>query len=151
MTWTYEPELSAVDTDAGRVNAVRLLIGDTNQDDQRIQNEEIAFFLSVTGNDVYLAAAESADVISSKYTAEGNEKFEGISYDGAAVSENYRKLASRLRQQAKKFGSRGLGMPSAGGISRSQMGAVDENTDRVRPKFRQDQFANPSSEVDYEP
>jgi hypothetical protein len=150
MTWTYEPELSSVDTDVGRINAVRLLIGDTDRDDQRIQNEEIQFFLNVTSNDIYLAAAESADVISSKFSSAGTEKFESISIDNGAVAENYRRLATRLRQQAKKFGSRGLGVPAAGGISIAAMDAADEDDDRVKPKFRQDQYANPPTDDFYD-
>lgn len=149
MTWTFDA--SNANTETGRLDAVRILVGDTDIGDQKITDEEITFLLSQTNNDVYLAAAQSARAIAAKYASQVNSDFESISADLGDVSKNYYLLATKLDMQAKKFGSRGLGMPAAGGISVSEMDAVDEDTDRVRPKFRQDQFANPSPDNDYEP
>jgi len=35
-------------------------------------------------------------------------------------------------------------MPDAGGLTYTGIDLADENPDRVKPKFRQDQFAYPS-------
>lgn len=137
MTATYtNPSNSAND-------AVRFLVGDTNVTDAALQDEEIAFALSQAGNDTYLAAAICARSLAAKYASYVDTKFEGVSSDYSNLRDNYFALATRLEAQSKKFGSRGLGTPVAGGLTYSDIEANDLNDDRVQPKFKQDQFANP--------
>jgi len=143
MTWTYDPSNAGMDTAAERLDAVRLLIGDTDTNDQKLQDEEIVFFIEQSGNDVYLGAAQSARAIAGKYAVQVDTKFEDVSSDYSQMSENYYKLATRLEAQSKKYGSRGLGLPAAGGLTYSDIEANDLNDNRVQPKFKQDQFANP--------
>lgn len=138
MAWTYTNDPANVPRDA-----VRLLVGDTDTDDQKVTDEAIAFFLDQAGDDTYLAAALSARSIAASYAVEVDTKFESVSSDYSQLSENYYKLATKLEAQSKKFGSRGLGLPAAGGLTYSDIRANDQNDDRVQPKFKQDQFANP--------
>jgi hypothetical protein len=138
MTWTYTNDPANVPRDA-----VRLLVGDTDTNDQKVMDEAIAFFLTQAGDDTYLAAALSARSIAASFAVEVDTKFESVSSDYSQLSENYYKLATRLEAQSKKFGSRGLGLPDAGGLTYSGIRANDMNDDRVQPKFKQDQFANP--------
>ena len=137
MTATYT-DPSNSDNDA-----VRFLVGDTNVSDPKLQDEEIAFAFSQASNDTYLAAAICARAIGSKFADSLDERFENVQSNGSRISDNYYALATRLEAQSKKFGSRGLGVPVAGGLTRSDIQAADQNTDRVKPKFKQDQFANP--------
>lgn len=144
MTWTYTNDPVNVPRDA-----VRLLVGDTDTNDQKLTDEAIVFFLTQAGDDTYLAAALSARSIAASFAVEVDTKFESVSSDYSQLAENYYKLATRLEAQSKKFGSRGLGLPAAGGLTYSDIRANDLNDDRVQPKFKQDQFANPP--VGYDP
>jgi len=130
------------------INNVRFLIGDTDSTDYAITNDNIAFSLTQAGGDVYVAAAICARALAAKYASLVDTQFESVSSDYSQLSENYYKLAVRLEAQAKKFGSKGLGIPVAGGLTYSDIEANDLNDDRVQPKFKQDQFANPPR--DYE-
>lgn len=145
MAWTYTNNPAAVPRDA-----VRLLIGDTDTTDQKVTDEGIAFFLAQTGNDIYLAAALAARSIAAGFSTDVDTKFESVSSSYGQLSENYYKLAVRLEAQAKKFGSKGLGIPAAGGITYSDIDTNDLDSDRVQPKFKQDQFANPPGNSGYD-
>ena len=137
MAATYtDPSDSAND-------AVRFLVGDTDVTNAALQDEEIAFTLSQAGNDNYLAAAICARSLAAKYASYVDTKFEDVSSDYSNLRDNYFALATRLEAQSKKYGSRGLGLPNAGGLTYSDIEANDLNDDRVQPKFKQDQFANP--------
>ena len=137
MAATYtDPSDSAND-------AVRFLVGDTDVTNAALQDEEIAFTLSQAGNDNYLAAAICARSLAAKYASYVDTKFEDVSSDYSNLRDNYFALATRLEAQSKKYGSRGLGVPVAGGLTYSDIEANDLNDDRVQPKFKQDQFANP--------
>lgn len=135
VTYTY-PSISNKD-------AVRWLVGDTNVTDAELQDEEIAFALTQSSNDVYGAAAICARALAAKYASLVDTKFEDVSSDYSNLRENYLSLAVRLDKQSKKYGSKGLGMPYAGGLTYSDIRANEEDPDRVDSKFKQDQFANP--------
>lgn len=141
MAWTYTNDPANVPRDA-----VRLLVGDTDTTDQKITDEAIAFFLSQASDDVYGAAALSARSIAAGYAVEVDGRFESVSANYSQLSKNYYELAKRLEQQSKKFGSAGLGIPLAGGIREDDMRSVNDDTDRVMPKFNRDQFAWPPNE-----
>jgi hypothetical protein len=141
MEWTYTNDPTNVPRDA-----VRLLIGDTDVDDQRVTDEGIAFFLAQAGGDAYGAAALAARSIAAKYSTEVDSRFESVSANYSQLSKNYYELAKRLEQQSKKFGSAGLGIPLAGGIRVDDMRSVNDDSDRVMPKFNRDQFAWPPNE-----
>lgn len=132
-----------------RINNVRFLIGDTDSSNYAITNDNIAFALTQAGDDVYLSAAICARAIAAKYATYVDTKFESVSSDYSQLQVNYTKLAIKLEAQSKKYGTRGLGLPAAGGLTYSGIRANDLNDDRVQPKFKQDQFANPP--VGYDP
>jgi hypothetical protein len=52
MAWSYNPSNLGTDTDAERLNVVRYLVGDTDVNDQQVQDEEITFALSQVGDNV---------------------------------------------------------------------------------------------------
>ena len=45
MAWSYSVADLNTTTSSGRLNTVRLLVGDTDTSDQLVQNEEITFAL----------------------------------------------------------------------------------------------------------
>lgn len=132
-----------------RINNVRFLVGDTDFESYAITNDNISFALTQAGDDVYLAAAICARAIAAKYANLVDTDFESVSSNYSQLQENYSKLAIKLEAQSKKYGTRGLGLPAAGGLTYSDIRANDLNDDRVQPKFKQDQFANPP--VGYDP
>ena len=66
MTWTYDG-----DPTQDRTAEVRFLVGDTDQTDPLVQDEEIEFVLTqyvpVEGSPAWLAAAHVADGIAAKF------------------------------------------------------------------------------------
>jgi hypothetical protein len=145
MSYSYDPTDLNTTTASGRLNSVRLLVGDTDTNDQQVQDEEIEFGLSQNGNNIYYAAAWIARTISSKFARQVNIDVDGqISADYSDLSEQYASLADRLEYQGKKT-SGAMGMV-AGGLSRTEVDAVRSNTDRVKPAFNRDQFNNPPND-----
>lgn len=139
MTWTFisNPGTSTADE---RREAVRLLIGDTDSTDQKLQDEVIEFFLSQANNDIYGAAEIGARALAAKYASLVDTSVEGISERYSQMQQHYRSLATSLRQQGKRSGSSGLGIPHAGGLSVDARDAVYENEDAIQSVFQQDQF-----------
>lgn len=145
MTWTYNPFSIGDDSDYGRLYSVRSLIQDNIFEEQQLQDEEILFYLSQTGDDVYAASSMACDALAARYSRYGDTSIDngGISVDYRDVVENYRIMSGQMRKLAQKYGTGGLGVPRAGGISRSGMLDVYQDSDRVDPAFRQRQFRNP--------
>ena len=144
MAWSYDPTDLDTTTASGRLNTVRLLVGDTNTEDQQVQNEEITFGLSENGNNVYYAGAWIARAISSKYSRQVTTSLDGaLKADYSDLSKQYKTLADDLEYQGKTSGAV-IGV-LAGGITKSGIEAVRANTNRVEGSFRRDRFKNPPS------
>jgi len=54
--WSYSVTDLNTTTASGRLNSVRLLVGDTDTSDQLVQDEEINFALAQANDNVYYAA-----------------------------------------------------------------------------------------------
>jgi hypothetical protein len=148
MAWTYDASDLDKTTATGRRNVVRLLVGDTNTSDQQVQDEEIVFSLSETNNNVYSAAGWVARTISGKYSRQVTIGLDDqLTAEYSVLSSNYALLADRLEYQGKKT-SGSMGM-IGGGISKTDVDAVRQNSDRVTPAFRKDQFSNLSDLFTY--
>ena len=142
MTWSYDPTSLDTTTSAGRLNSVRLLVGDTDTNDQQVQNEEITFSLSETGNNIYSAAAWIARTIASQYSRRVDTQLDGaLQANYSDLAEQYYKLAEDLEYRGKTNGAV-LGV-AAGGLTISDIQAVRANTNRVEGAFRRDRFRNP--------
>jgi len=144
MAWSYSPSDLDTSTASGRLNTVRLLVGDTDTLDQQTQNEEITFALSENGNNVYYAAAWIARAISSKYSRRVTTQLDGaLSANYSDLAKQYKVLADDLEYQGKTSGAV-IGI-LAGGITKSQIESVRANTNRIEGSFRRDRFRNPPS------
>jgi len=148
MAWSYdEGNLNTGDT-LGRLNAVRLLIGDTDTNDQQVQDEEIVFGLAQANNNVYGAGAWVCRVIAAKYSRNVDSEISGALKESASqLQDHYNSLADNLEYQGQKLG--GLGI-AAGGIKVSTVDGVRANTDRVKPEFNKDQFKIDTQNYNYE-
>ena len=142
MAWSYDPTDLDTGTSSGRLNSVRLLVGDTDTTDQQVQNEEITFALTETGNNIYAAASWVARTIASQYSRRVNTTLDGaLSADYTDLASQYFKLAEDLEYRGKTNGAV-LGV-AAGGLTISDIQGVRANTNRVEGSFRRDRFHNP--------
>lgn len=144
--WTYDPESLGTDTAAERLNSVRFLVGDTDTNDQQVQDEEITFALSQSGDNVYYAGSFVAETLAAKYSRRVDTKLDGtLSADYSDLAAQYRLLAVQLKQQGQRYSGTALGV-SVGGISISDIDAIRGNTDRVSPSFTRDRFRYPKTD-----
>jgi len=144
MAWSYDPTNLTTDSVSGRLNTVRLLLGDTDTLDQQVQDEEIIFGLSQSGNNVYFAAAWASRTIASQYSRKVDVQLDGaLSAKYSDLHKHYVSLAETLEYQGKKAGAV-IGI-TAGGLTKSDINAVRANTNRIEGSFRRDRFRNPPS------
>ena len=142
MAWTYDVA-PGEDTADGRRDAVRLAIGDTDADDQQIQDEEIAFYLSQENDRIIFAAIACARALLAKYSRLVTNSVESARVAHTERVENYRKLISELETESRRKGA-GVGSVRAGGIDRVTVERGERDTRRVQPAFRQNQFRDDS-------
>ena len=151
MSWSYDPNTLNTTTSAGRLNTVRLLVGDTDTTDQLVQNEEITFALSQTGDNVYYGAVWICRAIAAKFSRLVTTTLDGsLSANYSDKAKQYNQLAVQIESQGKKTSGKALGV-FAGGISVSDMTVVSATTDRVKPAFSITQFDNPEAGGQYLP
>ena len=136
-TWTYTGNPASSNLDA-----VRYLVADTNNQSQMVSDEEINWTLSDTGNDVYLAAAETIDALL------GNGNYSSKSVGDFSISGG--ETAGQLATKSKQYRRRALrgGSPFAGGISVTDNDARDDDTDIPSKAFRLGRNDYPGSAQD---
>ena len=148
MSWTYDPTDLDTTTASGRLNVVRLLVGDTDTLDQQLQDEEINFALLTETDDVYGASSWAAKTLVAKYS-----RFVDIDLDGqlsekySQLKDHYSQLSDRLNGQKKAKGVY-FGV-SAGGIKKSEMRKAELDPNRVKPMYRRDSYKYPCRDEDY--
>lgn len=134
MTWTYDG--SAINTDMERV---RVLVGDTDTNDQLLQDEEIDFSLTKF-SDVNLAAGHAARMIAAKLSRRVDRSIGKLRVGGSKAAQMYMELAESLESQAYSAAEVFIGGQSIEGKR-----ALEENTDLPRAAFSRHQFSHPSS------
>ena len=126
MSWTYvDPTKSAKD-------AVRLMIGDTDQCDQLLQDVEIQYFLNQYNQSVYSASIRCCEVIMGKFTRMANEAVGSVRIDFSQKSKQYQVMVAQLRARLAIDGDL---QPYAGGISKTDKNMETLDSDRVKPDF----------------
>lgn len=151
MSWSYSPSDLNTTTASGRLNTVRLLVGDTDSADPLAQNEEVLFALSQTGNNVYYAAVWICRTIAAKFSRMVTTTLDGaLSANYSDKAKQYNQLAVQIEAQGKKTSGKALGI-SAGGISVAAMYVANATTDRVKPAFSVRQFDNTEAGDQYIP
>ena len=133
MTWTYLP--TDISTDLAKT---RLLIGDTNTDDQLLTDEEINFHLSQHGS-LYLAAADCCDSIVGRLARDIDRSNLGMSAQRSQKVQHYRDLAASLRARGKRSSSIVPTLPA----TESDKANYASDTTLSQPRFTRDMFSNP--------
>jgi hypothetical protein len=147
MTWTYTPASLDITLSTGRLNAVRLLVGDTDSGDQQIQDEEVYFALAQSSDNIYNAAIFVCRLIASKYSRLVTTMADrGVATNYSDLIAHYNTLSIQLGNLAKKVSGKTLGI-GVGGVLISDMYTNEVDTNRVAPEFAINQFDNPTSET----
>lgn len=129
MAWSYSgPQGSNKDV-------VRYLIQDTDSHRPLLLDEEILWQLSQTPNP-RRAAIECCEQLALRFAMRPDIRDEGTTITYSNMAENFRLLARQLRQQEGLF----TAIPFAGGISQSDKGTRETDTDRVQPAFSRTLF-----------
>jgi hypothetical protein len=97
MTWTFGNDLTNSDRDI-----VRSLIFDTDSSNQLITDEFIAWALSTTGNDVYLAAARCCDSLATRFSTLIATAVGEADRDIAKRPELFRAMAATYRAESRR-------------------------------------------------
>lgn len=137
--------MSAIDDGVTPTSSVRFLVGDAIEPYQ-LSDAEIAFALDQMGNNTYMAAAFCARALSAFYARRVDTRFEAIDSKYSQLRDSYERLARSLESQGKRQG--GLGLPVAGGLTKSDVDLATQNTDRLDPYFYDGMFENDSSPND---
>ena len=137
--------MSAIDEGVTPTSSVRFLVGDAIEPYQ-LSDAEIAFALDQMNDNTYLAAAFCARALSAFYARRVDTRFESIDSKYSQLRDSYERLARSLESQGKKQG--GLGLPIAGGLTKSDVDLATQNTDRLDPYFYDGMFENPPEQND---
>jgi len=138
------------DPSSDNISAVRFLVGDPDDGTgttTQLSDLEVQFALDQATDDVYAAAAICARALGARYSRRVDTRFETIDTKYSQLAENYARLARSLDKQSSTYGSRGVGVPQAGGISIADDSTARANEDRVKPYFGDNMFGNPPSPV----
>lgn len=133
MTWTYSGNPSSTNRDA-----VRFLVGDTDNTDQLVTDEEIAYMLAEEGS-ASMAAARVCRSLASKFARYMDQSVGDLNVSYSQRYRQYTELANRLESD----GSSRVGVPYAGGISQANKDAITSDTDRVQPAIKIGVHDNP--------
>jgi len=114
---------------------VRILIGDTDDSTQLLDDVQLAAVCASFSSST-LAAAACADAIAGKFSRSVTFSVEGLRIDNTAKAEAYLKLAQRLRVRAANDDEGALGVPRIPGTSLGEMAAADADTDRNEGRFK---------------
>jgi hypothetical protein len=94
MNWTYTNNPGGSTKDA-----LRLAVGDTNQEDPRLSDEEVEHFLGLYPGKVNLAAADAAEAIAARYSSMAVSYVGDLNNSPHLKAEYYLKLARQLRSR----------------------------------------------------
>lgn len=131
MAFTNHPSTRPID-------AVRSLVGDVSTSDTTVylSDNTYTYFIAQTPN-FFSAGALAANAIAAFFMGKGSEVKVGDLIVRRDMANSFRALAIELKTMSAK----GIA-PYAGGISRSDKRANQQNTDLVSPAFRRSEFDN---------
>lgn len=127
MTWTYSTADFSTTTAAGKRNIVRLLAQENQTTSQRVQDEEIDFLVGEEDN-LYLAAARVAELVSGRTGPISAKSVGGLSVSYGA--QHYTELAASLRRRGMTHQT-----VEIGGLSVGDHTSVESDSDRRGPAF----------------
>jgi hypothetical protein len=143
MTWTYSGDPAANNRDS-----VRFLIGDTDTTKQQLTDEEIAFLLTQSGDNVYLAGASACYAIAADYARLVDKEVGDLVIDYSQRVEHYMTLGKQLEKQASKKSTPNI---FSAALNTADKNAIDDDTSLVQATFRRDMHSNPNRYVHDDP
>jgi hypothetical protein len=125
MSWSYSGDPSTTSVDA-----VRFLIGDTDDTDPQLQNEEINWRINQEGT-IKVAAYKCCLNLIAKYSRKADRSIGDLRMSFSQQAEAYRKLATDIMVDAAV-----MAQPYSGGISPTEK--LNETLDptTVQPTFK---------------
>lgn len=138
MTWTYTGDPASSSKDE-----VRFLVGDTDKDDQHVQDEEINYALGVEASTMK-AAVRVARAIAAHFARDVEKAVGDLKIKASERYKNYLEIMKALEEEAVVSGLPGAA-PFAGGISIAQKETQESDSDRVKPSFSKGMMDNPQS------
>lgn len=161
MSWTYNgAPFADPQTRQSLIDSVRFLVGDTNVNDQQLQDTEITGLLALNSSDPrtqasfpiasvtyspYQAAIAACLTLSAQYSRAAGSKSTGdLSISKGNIAQAYAALAKQLRAQAIRYDSP---VPYAGGISKGDMETDADDDDMVQPEFSIGMDDNPDTSI----
>lgn len=134
MTWTYD----LADLSTSERDQIRLEIGDTDINNQLLQNEEIDHALLVEAN-FWGASARCCEMISRFFAGKADVRIgRAMQLTYTKMATQYQDMASRLRAKAS-----GVNVPWVGGMSVGDKVAYATTSDYVQPIFTKTMQQNP--------
>lgn len=90
----YDPNLGTAR------DQVRFLVGDTDDDNIMLQDSEIAYLLTLEGQDVFGTAARACDAIAAMFSREVDTRFSTLWQDASQAVKHYERLGARMKTYA---------------------------------------------------
>lgn len=123
-TFTYNPtDLST------ELNRLRLELGDTDENDPYLYDEEIVQVQSEKTS-FFLRVAKCCELICSKIARDVKVKLGRFSEDSSEVYQRYKDMAVRFNRLAS------ISYPWSGAISVSEKESIEDDTSLVKPKIK---------------
>lgn len=132
-TYTYNAAVLATSDK----DVVRMLIGDTDDLEWLMADEEIDYILTLEPVTLY-AAARCCDQIATKFGRMVDTRIGSLSLSASQKSKRYTELAATLRHQGARDGA----TPIVPAISIADKMAAEIDEDRVPPKFTREMMRN---------
>lgn len=93
---TYDDNLSR------DVDKVRFLVGDTDDDQQMLSDNEINFILTQKGDNLLLAASFACETIAAKFARDVNYRFSTMWQDASDAYDHFMNLAKIRRTESER-------------------------------------------------
>ncbi len=134
MTFTF----SLADLATSEKDQIRVELQDTDVNNQRLQDEEIAFAITVERG-YWSAAARCAEWIARGYLFKADVRL------GRSMQIQYAKMAQQYLEMAKSLRQKALGTvpPFVGGMSVSDKETYNQDGDLLAPLFTKTQMQSP--------
>ena len=145
MAWTYGADPANSNRDA-----VRLHIGDTDTNDQQLQDSEIEYYLGIFGTTgdgrVVPASIRCCEALAAKYARQVSTTNQGLSVGAQERYNHYVALADQLRLQEVTLAEVFLG-----GNTFTEQETMDDNNDLIPPIFRRglDDYVQPADDPEW--
>lgn len=139
MTWTYTGDPSANNRDE-----VRFLIGDNDNTNQLVSDEEIAYAIANEATNK-LAAIRIVRSLAGKYATKVDKTVGDLKISYSQMTKHFKELAVFLEESDASLYAP---IPYAGGISISDKETDRSDSDRSSPMFTKGMDDNPVSNVD---